>query len=79
MQVGAFSDARAGRKALDSVSRRLPSLLSRAYPQMIPVPTGSGRLFRARLMGLDETTARNVCASLERAGDACIMVAPQGL
>lgn len=79
VQVGAFSDARAGRKALDSVSRRLPSLLSRAYPQMIQVTTGSGRLFRARLMGLDETTARNVCASLERAGDACIMVAPQGL
>lgn len=79
VQVGAFSDAGTGRKALDAVSRRLPSLLAQAYPQMIQVTTGSGRLFRARLMGLDETTARNVCASLERAGDACIMVAPQGL
>ncbi|EWY39327.1 D-alanyl-D-alanine carboxypeptidase [Skermanella stibiiresistens SB22] len=79
IQVGAFGDAAAGRRALDSVSRRLPSLLASANPQMIPVTTGGGRLFRARLMGLDEATARSVCASLTRAGEDCIMIGPQGL
>ena len=58
------------------VSRRLPSLLASAYPQMVPVTTGSGRLFRARLMGLDESAARTVCASLERSGEDCLTVAP---
>ena len=79
IQVGAFNDADAGRRALDAVSRRLPSLLASAYPQMVPVTTGSGRLFRARLMGLDELAARTVCANLERAGEGCLTVAPSGL
>jgi D-alanyl-D-alanine carboxypeptidase len=79
IQVGAFSDADAGRRALDSVSRRLPSLLASAYPQMVPVTTGSGRLFRARLMGLDEAAARTVCANLEHAGEGCLTVGPSGL
>ena len=77
--MGAFSDADAGRRALDSVSRRLPTLLASAYPQMVPVTTGSGRLFRARLMGMDESAARTVCASLERSGEGCLTVAPPGL
>jgi D-alanyl-D-alanine carboxypeptidase len=79
IQVGAFSDADAGRRALDTVTRRLPSLLASAYPQMVPVTTGSGRLFRARLMGLDESAARTVCASLQRAGENCLTVSPQAL
>jgi D-alanyl-D-alanine carboxypeptidase len=79
IQVGAFSDADAGRRALDSVSRRLPSLLASAYPQMVPVTTDSGRLFRARLMGLDEAAARTVCANLEHAGEGCLTVGPSGL
>jgi D-alanyl-D-alanine carboxypeptidase len=53
--------------------------LASANPQMIPVTTGGGRLFRARLMGLDEATAKSVCASLTRAGEDCIMIGPQGL
>jgi len=79
IQVGAFGDVDAGRRALASISRRLPSLLASAYPQMVPVTTGSGRLFRVRLMGLDESAARAVCASLEQSGEGCLTVAPPGL
>ena len=79
IQVGAFSNADAGRRALNSVSRRLPSLLASAYPQMVPVTTGSGRIFRARLMGLDESAARTVCANLERSGEGCLTVTPSRL
>jgi D-alanyl-D-alanine carboxypeptidase len=79
IQVGAFSDADTGRRALDKVKYRLPSLLASAFPQMVPVTTGSGRLFRARLMGLDESAARTACANLERAGEGCLAVPPQGL
>jgi D-alanyl-D-alanine carboxypeptidase len=79
IQVGAFSDADTGRRALDKVKHRLPSLLASAFPQMVPVTTGSGRLFRARLMGLDESAARTACANLERAGEGCLAVPPQGL
>jgi D-alanyl-D-alanine carboxypeptidase len=47
---------------------------------MVAVQTASGPLYRARLMGLDEAAARTVCASLERAGEGCLMVSPaQGL
>jgi D-alanyl-D-alanine carboxypeptidase len=76
VQIGAFSDADAGRRALADVSRRMPTLLASAYPQMVPVTTGSGRLFRARLMGLDETAARSVCGSLARSGEDCLTVSP---
>jgi D-alanyl-D-alanine carboxypeptidase len=80
VQVGAFSDAAAGRRAIRAVKGRLPTLLADASPAMIAVQTASGPLYRARLMGLDEAAARKVCASLERAGKACLMVAPaQGL
>jgi D-alanyl-D-alanine carboxypeptidase len=76
IQVGAFSDVDAGQRALDTVKRSMPSLLASAYPQMVPVTTGSGRLFRARLMGLDESAARTVCSNLERAGEGCLTVTP---
>ena len=46
---------------------------------MVPVTTGTGHLFRARLMGIDESAARTVCASLERSGQSCLTVAPPGL
>jgi D-alanyl-D-alanine carboxypeptidase len=76
VQVGAFGDADAGRRALADVARRMPALLASAYPQMVPVTTGSGRLFRARLMGLDESSARSVCGSLARSGEDCLTVSP---
>jgi D-alanyl-D-alanine carboxypeptidase len=76
VQVGAFSDADAGRRALADVAQRMPTLLASAYPQMVPVTTGSGRLFRARLMGLDESSARSVCGSLARSGEDCLAVSP---
>jgi D-alanyl-D-alanine carboxypeptidase len=76
IQVGAFSDPDAGRRALADVARRMPTLLASAYPQMLPITTGSGRLFRARLMGLDESMARTVCGSLARTGEDCLTVAP---
>ena len=76
VQIGAFGDPDAGRRALADVARRMPTLLASAYPQMLPVTTGSGRLFRARLMGLDESMARTVCGSLARTGEDCLTVAP---
>jgi D-alanyl-D-alanine carboxypeptidase len=80
VQIGAFSDAAAGRRAIRAVKGRLPTLLADASPAMVAVQTASGPLYRARLMGLDEAAARTVCASLERAGEGCLMVSPaQGL
>lgn len=78
IQVGAFNNKAASQKAVASASERAPALLNAAIPHVVEVPTDGGRLYRARLMGLDEKSARTACAQLSRAGLGCLTVPPAG-
>jgi hypothetical protein len=43
-----------------------------------PVNQNANTLFRARLMGMDEISARASCRQLVSNGQACALVTPQG-
>lgn len=74
VQVGAFADRVAGENAISRAVGQAPAQLSHGLPNVIEVATDKGPLYRARLMGLDEPTARAACATLVRAGASCLTV-----
>jgi len=77
IQVGAYNDPAIGRQALAGIVRSLPQLLGRAAPSVQEVSAGGVTMYRARLEGIDEKTARSVCAFLVRHGQSCLTVAPE--
>lgn len=77
IQVGAFNDRASGQRAVANATQRAPALLDRAIPHVMEVSTGKGSLYRARLMGLDEKTARRACTQLAKSGQGCLTVPPQ--
>ncbi len=77
IQVGAFNDKSASQRAVAQATQRAGSLLDKALPHVVEVKTDGGVLYRARLVGLDEKTARRACAALSKAGQGCLTVPPQ--
>jgi D-alanyl-D-alanine carboxypeptidase len=76
IQVGAYPDRGTGEGATRDAAAQLPDLLADATPRVIEVATGEGALYRARLTGLDATTASTACASLTALGTTCVTIAP---
>ncbi|WP_431855510.1 serine hydrolase [Azospirillum sp.] len=76
VQVGAFGTKAAGQKALTQASRKLPRLLSAAKPSVVEIASKKGKMYRARLSGLDEKAARTVCTELLKTGQRCVALAP---
>ncbi len=74
VQVGAFRTEDRTEAAIKSAVELAPNLLSWAEPLAKPLVTGRGTLYRARLAGLDEDTARNACRELERRGMGCLVI-----
>ena len=94
IQVGAFADPQAGRRAIAMATERAPDLLAGAEPQLVsvqglaPVPVGipnvnvnkGSTLYRARFTGLEAEEARAACLVLARQGQTCLTLPPmQGL
>ncbi len=78
VQVGAFSRYAPAHLAASSAARRLPALLGGARVVVLPQKEASGMIYRARLMGLDETKARDACEELKRDNFGCVAVPPRG-
>ena len=76
IQVGAFFDAATSQRAIDSAKNRVPDLLVSAPRIVMPVETSRGRMFRARIMGLDEEDALAACNRLQAAGNDCLPLSP---
>lgn len=76
IQIGAFSDDDASRRALGLAVNRMPDLLGGARQQSMAVQSSGRLLYRARLSGLDEETARNACIRMERSGQDCMPLPP---
>ncbi len=76
IQVGAFFDATMSQRAIDSAKSRAPDLLVSAPRIVMPVETSRGRMFRARIMGLDEDAAYAACDRLHAAGSDCLPLSP---
>ncbi|HYE49244.1 MAG TPA: D-alanyl-D-alanine carboxypeptidase family protein [Azospirillaceae bacterium] len=76
VQVGAFGDKAAGQRAVAQATEKAGGLLNSAVPHVAEARSKDGTLYRARLMGLDEKTARAACARLSKAGQGCLTVPP---
>ncbi len=76
VQVGAFSTREAGNRALVQASKQAPFLLRNAKKTIVEAKTGDTKVFRARMTGLDEKSARQICSELTRHGHRCVPVAP---
>jgi D-alanyl-D-alanine carboxypeptidase len=77
IQIGAYNDPAIGRQALANIVHMMPQLLGRAAPAVQEVSAGGVIMYRARLQGLDEKTARSVCSYLVNRGQSCLTVAPE--
>lgn len=78
IQIGAFSGYTDAHIAAGNVAQRLSDLPATASLKIQPVNQTSNTLFRARLMGMDETSARASCQQLLSNGQVCVLVTPQG-
>lgn len=78
IQIGAFAGYTDAHIAAGNVAQRLSGLPVTASLNIQPVSQTTGTLFRARLMGLDEVSARASCRQLLGNGQVCVLVTPQG-
>ncbi len=78
IQIGAFAGYTDAHIAAGNVARRLYNLPVTASLKIQPVDRSNATLFRARLMGMDEGSARASCRQLVSNGQVCILVTPQG-
>jgi D-alanyl-D-alanine carboxypeptidase len=78
IQIGAFAGYTDAHIAAGNVARRLHNLPVTASLKIQPVERTNATLFRARLMGMDEGSARASCQELVSNGQVCILVTPQG-
>jgi hypothetical protein len=76
IQVGAFSTVETGQHALERVAVSLAGTAGRARPQVVPVYSAWGRLYRARLVGLSEDGAARACDQLAGRGMPCVTISP---
>lgn len=78
VQVGAFKGYSRAHLAAGQVSQRLRGLPATATIEILPLDTKGTTLFRARIVGMQEDIARDVCRQLRSSGSACAMVTPNG-
>lgn len=78
VQVGAFSQSAAAKRAAEQATKLAPTHLGDATFQVDPHVTKKGQVFRARLIGISEADARKACRALKRKM-ACVPLAPAEL
>lgn len=78
VQVGAFKGYSRAHLAAGEASQRLRGLPATATIEVLSLDTKGATLFRARIVGMQEDIARNVCRQLRSSGSACAMVTPNG-
>lgn len=79
IQVGAYNSASPAEEANARAASRIPSLLMDARPRVIPVTKGNDRFYRARLVGLSETGAREACRQLSQYKMPCLAIASRSV
>lgn len=76
IQVGAFADNKAARRAANAAAKRLGGLVAHAKLDVDKAKQGSQILYRARLSGFTEDEARLACKRLAKSKQACKVVQP---
>lgn len=73
VQIGAFTSRVATDQILTTALQSLPKSLSNSSPKIVPLRTGEGMIYRARLDGYSRSEASKVCTYLRN----CITIAPE--
>ena len=76
IQVGAFRRFSPAHKAAVAAARRLPELLTSTKLEISHASDDQGEFYRAKLIGLAETQAREACNRLEAGDMACVVIPP---
>ena len=78
VQVGAFAGYNRAHAAAGTAAQTLRGLPATATVQISPLDKRGVTLFRARIVGMDQDIARDICQQLRRSGTPCAMVTPNG-
>jgi D-alanyl-D-alanine carboxypeptidase len=78
VQVGAFRGFSNARVAAGQAALGLRGLPATATIEVLPVNDEGSILYRARIVGMDQDIARNICRQLRSSGSPCVMVTPDG-
>jgi len=78
VQVGAFKGYSRAHLAAGQAAQRLRGLPATATIEVLPLENKGTTLFRARIVGMEQDIARNICRQLRSSGSACAMVTPNG-
>jgi D-alanyl-D-alanine carboxypeptidase len=74
VQVGAFGRSHQAYSAANSAHAKLDRLVSKDQIAISPIARKRGTLYRARLVDLDEGTARQACRELKRQAVDCLVL-----
>ena len=72
MQIGAYKTQAKTDQALRYAKTKLPAQFSYVQPVTVPLNTNKGIVYRARLSGMNQDQARNICQYFHD----CITVSP---
>lgn len=78
VQVGAFPNSVPAKEAALSAKAKAPELLGEAMLAIPTVTRGGNRFYRARLVGLTETSARTACRRLAAQDIPCLAIGDDG-
>jgi D-alanyl-D-alanine carboxypeptidase len=76
IQVGAFSRRAPAYLAIERAQRYAPTLLLSSLIRIEEFASSQRKLFRARMLGLEEAEARTACRVLQKQSMACLLVPP---
>lgn len=76
VQVGSFPNRQQSLVAIKHAKNRAPRLLKHAKAKVVQIKNGKKNLYRARLNGLDEKTARLACEAIISQSGRCVTLPP---
>ena len=76
VQLGAFSLAQSAQLLLERTIASFPRELANSAPEVSPITTELGILFRAKHTGLSEKGAKDLCSKLSENAQPCIVLKP---
>ncbi len=76
IQIGAFNQVASARRHLSELTSALPGLLSRVKLSIDTIAGKQAPIYRARVYGLSQSQAQELCSRIKSADFACLPIAP---
>lgn len=77
IQVGAFSNYSRARNRAQDIKDDLVKEIGNKDIQVMPYQVANAVVYRSRIMGMDEDTARQACSILDEKDTTCLVIEPQ--